>query len=123
MENQQPHHDVNTAHRPLSSTNDIDSSTSNDNLSAGNAACALCWAHEGRYGNAIRVTWCSISIRSVSLVRASEASPQQALPPFSSDIPSALTVDSQDILSALHGFSRGTSPGGSGLHAQHLLDA
>ena len=32
-------------------------------------------------------------------------------------------MDSQDVLSALRGFPRGTNPGGSGFRAQHLLDA
>ena len=41
MENQQPHPDINTARQPLSSTNDIDSSTFNDNLSADNACIGL----------------------------------------------------------------------------------
>ena len=50
--------------------------------------------------------------------------PPPAGPPFlSTDVPSTLTVDSQDVLSALRGFPKGTSPGGSGLHAQHFHDA
>ena len=47
--------------------------------------------------------------------------PSNNLPPFDSDIPNSLTTDNQDVVRALLGFPRGSSPGGSGLRAQHRL--
>ena len=100
MENQQFHCDIGNTHSQVPCTSEIDSS--NDNLTVSNAARALHWEHEGRYGNAIK------SLESLGVAPPSDQfawsellkrHPQQALPPFDSDIPSALTVDSQDVLS------------------------
>ena len=96
-----------------------------DSLAASNAVCALRWAREGRYGNAIcaleflgtaafydDLTWAELLKRH----------PSNNLPSFDNDIPSNLTTDNQDVVRTLHGFPRG-SPRGSYLRAQRLLDA
>ena len=97
-----------------------------DSLAASNAVHALRWAREGRYGNAIR------ALESLGTAAFSDdlawaellkRHPSNNLPSFDNDIPSCLTTDNQDVVRALHGFPRGSSPGGSGLRAQHLLDA
>ena len=97
-----------------------------DSLAASNAVCALHWAHEGRYGNAIR------ALESLGTATFSDdlawaellkCHPSHNLPSFDNDIPNSLTTDNQDVVRALHGFPRGSSPGGSSLQAQHLLDA
>ena len=97
-----------------------------DSLAASNAVHALHWAREGRYGNAIRALESlgtaafSDDLAWAELVKRH---PSNNLPSFNDDIPSSLTTDNQDVVRALRGFPRGSSPGGSGLRAQHLLDA
>ena len=97
-----------------------------DSLAASNAVRALRWAREGRYGNAVR------ALESLGTAAFSDDlawaellkhHPSNNLPSFDDDIPSSLTTDNQDVVHALHGFRRGSSPGGSGLRAQYLLDA
>ena len=50
--------------------------------------------------------------------------PTHPLPvtPVGHTIPPSLTVDQQAVSCALKSFPRGTSPGGSSLRVQHLLD-
>ena len=97
-----------------------------DSLAASNAARALRWARKGRYGNAIR------ALESLGTAAFSDdlawaellkRHPSNNLPSFDNDIPSSLTTDNQDVVRALRRFPHGSSPGGSGLRAQHLLDA
>ena len=49
--------------------------------------------------------------------------PQSELPSPSENVPTPLLVDQKQVLSALRSFRRGSSPGGSKLRIQHLLDA
>ena len=48
---------------------------------------------------------------------------ERDLPHVSDDMPSSLACDSTSVLNALKAFPRSTSPGGSKLRAQHLLNA
>ena len=84
------------------------------------------WASEGCYGNAL---WAlgSLSVASFNDTSAKEellrCHLHSELPsPFSS-VPAPLTVQPLLVLLALRSFQRGTSPGSSALHPQHLLDA
>ena len=49
--------------------------------------------------------------------------PNARPPAFDEDIPTPMTVDSEQVLSALRSFPQGASPGGYRLCVQHLLDA
>ena len=108
------------------STSDGTPAEGADSLAASNAVRALRWAREGRYGNAIRaLESLGTAAFSVDLAWAEllKRHPSNNLPSFDDDIPSSLTTDNQDVVQALRGFPCGSSPGGSGLRAQHLLDA
>ena len=91
-----------------------------------NAHRALRWAREGRYSDALR------SLGSHDVAPSSDTTAllelqnrhHQCLPPaFDEDIPTPMTVDSEQVLSALRSFPQGSSPGGSRLCMQHHLDA
>ena len=108
------------------STSDGTPAEGADSLAASNAVPALRWAREGRYGNAIRaLESLGTAAFSVDLAWAEllKRHPSNNLPSFDDDIPSSLTTNNQDVVQALRGFPCGSSPGGSGLRAQHLLDA
>ena len=49
--------------------------------------------------------------------------PENDLSDWNSDISPPVTVSSASVLEVLQNFPRGTSPGGSKLHCQHMLDA
>ena len=90
-------------------------------------SCALFWARERRYNNAIQ----SLSSQGVgghnddsafdNLLRQHLSSPC----PDENVVPSkpALTVDGSIVLSCLRAFPKSTIPGAFKLRAQHLLDA
>ena len=91
-----------------------------DSLAASNAVRALRWAREGLYGNAIH------ALESLGTAAFSDdlawaellkRHPSNNLPSFGDDIPSSLTIDNQDVVCALRGFPRSSSPGGSGIRA------
>ena len=97
-----------------------------DSLAASNAVRALLWARKGHYSNAIRaLESLGFAAFSDNLAWAEllKCHPSHNFPSFVDDIPSSLTADKQDVVQALHGFHHGSSPGGSSLRAQHLLDA
>jgi len=48
--------------------------------------------------------------------------PKSDLPSCSAPESASLTVDESAVVMCLKGFPRGTSPGASGLHAQHLVN-
>jgi len=90
-------------------------------------SCALFWAREGRYSNALQ----ALSSQSVAGYDDDSAyqellarHPSSPCPDIGvkSTVP-ALTVDESMVLSCLRAFPKGTSPGASKLRAQHLLDA
>ena len=91
-----------------------------------NANRALKWAREGRYGNALH------SLGSLVVAAPSDATallefqnrhPQHSLPAVVEDLPSPITVESDQVLLALRSFPQVSSPAGSHLRVQHLLDA
>ena len=49
--------------------------------------------------------------------------PARDLPHWSDNVPPPLVVDSTAVMATLQAFPRGSSPGGSKLRPQHLLDA
>ena len=51
-----------------------------------------------------------------------EHHPKSDLPSCSAPESASLTVDKSAVVMCLKGFPRGTSPGVSGLHVQHLVD-
>ena len=57
------------------------------------------------------------------IIELQDRHPSHSPPVWSDNIPPPLTVDSSSVLNALRAFPRGTSPGASQMHAQHLLDA
>ena len=84
------------------------------------------WAREGRYSNAVQ------SLTSTGVADKNDDSAFQELlhrhpvsdqPSCSAPKTASLVVDESAVLACLKGFPRGTSPGASGLRAQHLLDA
>jgi len=95
-------------------------------VARGNARRALRLAAEGRYAAAIQAlgsagTASPSEPEAVRELRARH--PAHPLPDLATDGPPALVVEEDAVLSSLKGFPRGSSPGGSGLRAQHLLDA
>jgi len=87
---------------------------------------ALFWAHEGRYSNALQ------ALKSVRVAGHDDNNAYQDLlkrhpcsscPSITSPSQSSLTVNESVVLTCIHAFPKGTSPGASKLRAQHLLDA
>ena len=110
-------------------------SSTTENLASSNNRRAIRWASEGRYGNALQALG-SLGVASFDNASAKEEllrrhpqsellrrHPQSELPSPSPSVPAPLTVQPSIVLSALHSFQRGTSPGSSALRPQHLLDA
>ena len=91
-----------------------------------NARRALRWAREGRYSNALRALG-SQGIAppsdTTALLELQKRHPQRLLTTLDENIPTPITVDSERVLCALRAFPQGSSPGGSRLRVQHLLDA
>jgi len=87
---------------------------------------ALFWAREGRYSNALQ------ALNSVGVAGHDDEGafqdllkrhPHSSCPTESSANHTSFVVDESMVLSCLHAFPKGTSPGASKLRAQHLLDA
>ena len=82
-------------------------------------------AQEGRYGDAIRAltsTGCAPHHDKDVLDEPKQRHPERD-PHVSDDMPPSLSCDSTSVLNALNAFPRSTSPGGSRLRPQHLLNA
>ena len=95
--------------------------SSNHNISR-----ALFWALEGRYGNAVQcLTSTSVADKNDDLAfqELLQCHPGSDSPTCSAPKSASLDVDECAVSMCLKGFSRGTSPDGSGLYSQHLLDA
>ena len=95
-------------------------------LSKTNASRALRLAAEGRFRDAMRALGShgsALSTDPAALEEMQRRHPQSELPSPSEDVPTPLLVDQEQVLSALRSFRRGSSPGGSKLRIQHLLDA
>ena len=93
-----------------------------------NARRSIKLAREGRYGDAIRSLLsqgCASHNDCHALYDLTSRHPDHELPIWSKDIPPSLVIENKDVPSGLQAFPRGTgtSPGGSQLRAQHLLDA
>ena len=79
----------------------------------------------GRYGQAMQCQsslGCALNNYVEAFQELLKRHPSHSLPNLSINCPPSLTVDSVAILS-LKAFPRSTSPGGSKLRAQHLIDA
>ena len=100
-------------------------SASNE-LAKSNVRRAFRWASEGCHGNALRALG-SLCVASFNDTSAKEEllcrHPLSELPSPSSSVLDPLTVQPSLVVLALCSFPRGTSPGSSALHPQHLLDA
>ena len=97
-----------------------------ESIARDNARRALRLAKDGRYGDAMRAlgsTGCASPTDPAALQEICARHPSADLPEWSEHSPPALVVDREAVLSALCSFSRGASPGGSKLRAQHLVDA
>ena len=104
------------------------SDNSNHNLqsSTHTISRALVWAREGRYSNAIQsFTSTGVADKNDDLAfqELLQRHPASDTPACSAPTSSSLIFDESAVLVCLKEFPRGTSPGGSGLHAQHLLNA
>ena len=92
-----------------------------------NISRALFWAREGRYSNAVQsLTSTGVADKNDDLAAFQELLQRHPVSdPPSCSVPktASLVVDESAVLICLKGFPRGTSPGASGLRAQHLLDA
>ena len=91
-----------------------------------NASRALRLVADGRFGDAMRTLGSNGTASSTdpsALEEMQRRHPQSELPSTSEDVPSPLVVDQEQVLSALRSFRRGSSPGGSKLRIQRLLDA
>ena len=93
-----------------------------ENLSASNICCAIRWASEGRYGNALQALGSLVAV-SFDNASAKEEIVRRHLPTPSPSVPPLLNMQPSIVLSALCTFLRAISPGSSALHPQHLLDA
>ena len=91
-----------------------------------NARRAIRLAHEGRYSDAVHSLsseGCADHNNSAAYEELLSRHPDCQLPDCSYDTPLSLVVENKDVLSSLYAFLKGSSPGGSQLRAQHLLDA
>ena len=95
-------------------------------MEKGNIRCALRWASDECYGNALH----ALGFRGVASYDDVAAwddlihrHPQNVVPSQSSDVPVSLVVEPSVVLYALRSFPKGTSPGSSAVRPQHLLDA
>ena len=96
-----------------------------DSVRRNNVRRAIKLAEEGRYRDGMRCLGsqgCAPHSDPDALQDLLQRHPQHDLPAFSEDLPAPLAIDSIAVLTALRAFPRGTSPGGSQLRAQHLLD-
>ena len=83
-------------------------------------------AAEGRFGDAMRALGSNGTASPDDQGTLNEMQDRHSkadLPPWSDDIPPPLVVDDTVVMAALRLFPRGSSPGGSKLRAQHLVDA
>ena len=83
-------------------------------------------AKEGRYGLAMRSLGslgCGSSDDNKAFEELIGRHPIHNLPSLSDNIPPSLVVDSAAILAAPKAFPKGSRPGASRLHGQHLIDA
>ena len=95
-------------------------------VARGNARRALHLATEGRYGDTLQALGSSGTASPEDQATREELSarhPTHRLPTKDSNCPPPLVVDAEAVLAALRGFPCGSSPGGSKLRIQHLLDA
>ena len=91
-----------------------------------NAKRALRLAKEGRYSNAMKALGsldCAPLDDTSALDELRQRHPEYLLSEWNEDSPPLLTVSSASVLAALRAFPSATSPGGSKLRCQHLLDA
>ena len=94
-------------------------------LESANAKRALSLARESRYGDAMRSLSSSGCAPHDDLSAVSELQERHSyhsLPVWDTEIPAPLVVTSSSVLKALRGFPKASSPGGSKLICQHLLD-
>jgi len=80
----------------------------------------------GRYGDASKALISNglASDERVILLELKDKYPVGSIPALPEEpVPAPLIVDEKEVLSKLKSFARGTAPGGSGLKAQHILDA
>ena len=97
-----------------------------DSIRRNNVRRAIKLAEEGQYRDGMRCLGsqgCAPYSDPDALQDLLQHHPQHDLPAFSEDLPAPLAIDSIAVLTALRAFPRGTSPGGSQLRAQHLLEA
>ena len=97
-----------------------------ESVARGNARRALLLAMDGSYADAMRTlcsTGCASPTDPSALEEIASRHPIADLPTWSESPPPPLVVDRDAVMSALSSFSRGSSPGGSKLQAQHLMDA
>jgi len=90
-----------------------------------NISQALLWARKGRYNNAIQaLTSTGVADKNddSAFQELLERHPKSDLPCCSAPESFSLTVNESAVVVRLKGFPRGTSPGASGLRAQHLVD-
>ena len=91
-----------------------------------NARRAIRLAREGRYIDAVRSLsseGCADHNNSAAYEELLSRHPDCQLADCSYGTPPSLVVESKDVLSSLLSFPKGSSPGGSQLRAQHLLNA
>ena len=97
-----------------------------DSIRRNNVRRAIKLTEEDRYRDGMRCLGsqgCAPHSDPDALQDLLQRHPQHDLPAFSEDLPAPLAIDSIAVLTALRAFPRGTSPGGSQLRAQHLLEA
>ena len=97
-----------------------------DYINQRNARKALSLAREGQYGKAMRIlgsAGCAPNDDISALDDLRQRHPTHDLPHWSDNVPPPLVVDSTAVIATLQAFPRGSSPGGSKLRPQHLLDA
>ena len=90
-----------------------------------NVSQALFWVREGRYSNAVQaLTSTGVAYKNDDLAfqELLERHPTSDPPTCPAPESASLTVDESAVIRCLKEFPRGTSPGASGLRAQHLLD-
>ena len=94
-------------------------------LDSANAKRSLSLAREGCYSDAMRLlgsSGCTPHDDPSAVSELRSRHPHHCLPSWNTDILSPLVVTSSSVLAALHGFPKVSSPGGSKLRCQHLLD-
>ena len=101
-------------------------STSGPQTKSNNVSRALFWAREGRHSNAVQSltsTGAADNNDDCIFQELLERHPTSDPPSCSAPESASLVIDESAVLMYLKGFPRGTSPGASGLRAQHILDA